>query len=468
MKLTQRLREDSGYAFVLSRLDTASPLGYALSREGVWYGPGQEGELNGELDRVAAAMALEPGAADRLIHCISFFKDIRGSFRRDTGAPMDILELFEVKHFLLSLQRLAEVYAAAPLEGIELACREDLVELMDPEGRRLPAFSIHPAYEPALARIREEKRQVEQRLRDAAEAEKDALHARRRELVRAEDEAELGARKRLTAILLREKDWFLTAMEQVGRLDLTLAKARLAKKLGGVRPVVGGDAVRLTEMFHPQVAHRLEERGIPFTPVTVELIPGSTVITGANMGGKSVALKTVTLNLLLLHTGYFVFARAMTSPLFSSVSLICSDGQSVDQGLSSFGAEVWYLSEVLREEKADFFLALDEFARGTNPREGAALAAALARHLNGLPCTALLTTHYDGVASAARRHYQVAGLAGMEEEGTGERALDDLPRRMDYRLIPAPPDAPCPRDAMKVCRLLGLEKKLMAAFEENA
>ena len=471
MKLTQRLKEDSGYAFVLSRLDTVSPLGYTLSRENVWYGAGSEDVLEQELDRVAQAMELDGATMDRLCHCLSYFKDIRGSFRRAVGAPMDVMELFEVKHFLLSLERLAEVYAAVPLEGIVITCREDLVDLMDPDGRRLPAFSVDPSFEPKLERIRREKKEVELALRTAPEEEKETLHARRRELVRAEDDAEFGARRRITSILLREREWFLNAMEQVGRLDLVLAKGRLARKLGAARPMIrkNGD-VKLTEMFHPQVAERLRERGMVFTPVSLELSPGATVITGANMGGKSVALKTATLNLLLMHTGFFVFAQEMEAPLFHSVNLICADGQSVEQGLSSFGAEVWSLSELLRAEEGNtFFLALDEFARGTNPREGAALAGALVRHLNGLGCVAMLTTHYDGVASAARRHYQVSGLSGVEENvGAGSDTLRDLPGLMDYRLVLAPPDAPCPRDAMKVCRLLGLEKKLMASFEGNA
>ena len=471
MKLTQRLKEDSGYAFVLSRLDTASPLGYAFSRENVWYGPGSEGALEAELDRVARVMEMDGAAADRLTHCLSYFKDIRGTFRRTSAAPMDVMELFEVKHFLLSLERLAEAYSAAPLEGIAIACRMDLLDLLDPDGRRLPAFSLDPAFEPALERIRREKKQVELELRAAPEEEKEALHARRRELVRAEDDAEFGARRRLTGILQREREWFLDAMEQVGRLDLVLAKGRLARKLGASRPVIAEDGgVRLTEMFHPQVAERLAEQKMTFTPVSLELSPGATVITGANMGGKSVALKTATLNLLLMHTGYFVLAEKMEAPLFHSVNLICADGQSVEQGLSSFGAEVWSLSELLRAEEGNtFFLALDEFARGTNPREGAALAGALVRHLNGLGCVAMLTTHYDGVAPAARRHYQVSGLSGVAEDTVaGADALRDLPRRMDYRLVLAPPDAPCPQDAMKVCRLLGLEKKLMASFEGNA
>lgn len=110
---------------------------------------------------------------------------------------------------------------------------------------------------------------------------------------------------------------------------------------------------------------------------------------------------------------------------------------------------------------------MDEFARGTNPQEGAALARALVRHLNGLDCTALLTTHYDGVSDAARAHYQVAGLVREVTGDEGDDPRARIARRMDYRLLPAPPGAPCPRDALRVCRLLELDQELLALFEEE-
>lgn len=444
------LRQNSGYDWVMARLETASPFGAALARQPRWYSPGQEAELERELSRVETALGWARSRTDELTRLLSELRDIRNTFHRPAASPMDVVELFEVKHFLLRLDALAERYAADPLDGVELAPMEDVLALLDPTGRRLPAFHIENAFDPALERIRREKAQVEQLLRETPDGE---LCSRRTELAEQERTAELDARRRLTAALLRERERFLANMDALGRLDLVLAKAALARKYGCTRPVIGGSEVCLEDMLHPQAAEHLDGA---FTPVSVTLERGAAVITGANMGGKSVSLKAVTLNLLLIHTGFFVFARRLKSPLFHSVGLIGADGQSLDRGLSSFGAEVKALDGILkREEGRFFFLALDEFARGTNPREGAALARALVQYLNTLDCVALMTTHYDGVAPAARRHYQVAGL-------------DEDARRMDYRLIPADPDAPCPRDALKVCRLLGLDGKLMACLEENS
>ena len=65
------------------------------------------------------------------------------------------------------------------------------------------------------------------------------------------------------------------------------------------------------------------------------------------------------------------------------------------------------------EQGYSLFL-LDEFARGTNPDEGAVIVQAVTRYLNGVDAISLLTTHYDKVAEYARTHYQIIGLRDIE------------------------------------------------------
>ena len=96
-----------------------------------------------------------------------------------------------------------------------------------------------------------------------------------------------------------------------------------------------------------------------------------------------------------------------------------------------------------------------------------ALARALVRHLGTLDCVALMTTHYDGVSDVAGAHYQVAGLVRDIQGDEGDDPRKRIARRMDYRLLPAPPGAPCPRDALRVCRLLKLDSTLMELFQAD-
>ena len=283
---------------------------------------------------------------------------------------------------------------------------------MDPESRRLPTFSIVNAYHNDLTPLRAEKAKLEKAIRMTQEDKRGPLMEKRRVLAVEEDRLELEVRRMLTDKLMVHRQSFLDNMESLGRLDLIVAKAKLALRYRCVRPTLSADrSITLRGVRHPQVEEDLAQRGEAFTVLDLDLKPGCTVITGANMGGKTVSLRSTVLSLLLCQCGFFVFAQSAALPLFHRVALILADSGPGAGGLSSFGREVHLLDQLLRETKDQFFfVALDEFARGTNPQEGAALARALVRHLGSLDCVALMTTHYDGVSDVAGAHYQVAGL----------------------------------------------------------
>lgn len=71
-----------------------------------------------------------------------------------------------------------------------------------------------------------------------------------------------------------------------------------------------------------------------------------------------------------------------------------------------------------------------------------------------------MTTHYDGVAQGGCAHYQVAGLSRTVEHDQDQPPKVRIANRMDYSLVPADKDTPCPRDAMAICRLLGIDQGL--------
>ena len=120
--------------------------------------------------------------------CLPLFHDIRGSFDRDPGSPFDLVELFEVKHFLVTLEQLTLAYGALPpFQGITFPPMGDALALVDPEGRRLPAFAVVNAYHPGLAPLRAEKTALEKEIRAAGDEEKPALLEKRRQLAVQEE-----------------------------------------------------------------------------------------------------------------------------------------------------------------------------------------------------------------------------------------------------------------------------------------
>ena len=84
----------------------------------------------------------------------------------------------------------------------------------------------------------------------------------------------------------------------------------------------------------------------------------------------------------------------------------------------------------------------------------------------------LLTTHYDNTAALAVRHYQVKGLKKLEElpegtvSGTGTDRLRLIEQAMDYGLMEVEPGTKCPRDAVRISRLLGLPEEILQEAEK--
>jgi len=268
---------------------------------------------------------------------------------------------------------------------------------------------------------------------------------------------------------------FLPALDAcvaaIGTVDFLLAKSLLALAMNAVRPEIDANSNKyiVTDAVNPMVAAELADRGRTFIPISIELGTGANVITGANMGGKSVVLATVTLLAALAQCGFFVPAARFAMPPLDYVFYLSDDLQSVQQGLSTFGAEVAEVERLLGLMRNGRGLAtLDEFARGTNPEEGEALMRALLEYVSRYNGFCLASTHYGSVVGEGMTHFQVVGLkrADFDElrsrlDIRKERSFDQLQEFMDYRLERVDWNSPPPRDAIRVAELLGLDKELL-------
>jgi len=286
---------------------------------------------------------------------------------------------------------------------------------------------------------------------------------KRFQLVKREAEEETRVMQELTEKLRPCLSAFLANLDNIGKLDLTIAKAMLALRYHAVRPKLSEQAeVLLQNMSNPFVAEALAKNNQTLTKISLILPAGVTIITGANMGGKSVSIKTAVLNVVLCQMGFFVFADAAEIPLFDGVCLISEDMQDIGRGLSSFGAEIMCFNEVVSRLKREFlFLALDEFARGTNPEEGTSIVRAVASYLSESGSVCVMTTHYDRVVLPQFKHYQVAGLNFPKTEQETKRNLSSIAAYMDYNLIEASPHTEPPRDALNICKLIGLDQDVL-------
>ncbi len=260
------------------------------------------------------------------------------------------------------------------------------------------------------------------------------------------------------------------------RVDVWLAKARLAAAHRLARPRLreDGAAIEIQGGRHVPLEARNRALGLDYTPLTCVFDARVGILHGSNMGGKTAALKTVALLQLLAQSGFFVPAESFATPLFENIDYVGEDVREPVAGLSSFGLELNAVLGLLRRPDARRLVLMDEFAKTTNSREGAALLSALLAAFWRRPaCRALATTHLAGLTlPSGAAAYRMRGFdAGAFRDFLGAEA--DLPlaerlarihRFMRYELV-ADDGAPRVGDALKVARVLGLDAEVVDEAE---
>jgi len=269
-------------------------------------------------------------------------------------------------------------------------------------------------------------------------------------------------RAHLSKVATRHSRLLLAGCRRIGRLDLLIAKVRLARETQCCVPQLWEHGLTVEGLVNPNVSLRLAEQGQIFQPITIEDVTSVTVITGANMGGKSVALKSVGLAVAMAQMGLLVPARSIQFSLRSFIYFSQQD-ENKGQGLSSFGAEIESLAKVLPHKGQRGLYLLDEPAKGTNPQEGRALVAALVDWLKTGSSVTFIATHFPDLSSIdGITHLQVAGLAAVNTEQfllLGVEGVAGLQKLMDHTLVPG--KGGVPKDAIKVAAFLGLAPEIL-------
>lgn len=482
--LTNKQLVSTGFSFILDMLEPWSPYGEELARKPHFYTVSEHEELVSELKNVSSLHSLletrsrEFTAVERIL---MQFKDVRNSVSRSLEFTLSDVELFEIKRFLIGLERFVPAYseltAGVKLADIEIQSFTEALNIIDPDGMRTLTFRVSDVCSEDIANIRAERRRIDLALRVAKDADKERLTVERT-IIAAKEEAEEA---RLRAEMTKRFSKFAVSIENticsIAKLDFAMAKARLMKKLGGIIPKVSIDSAKISiaQMVNPRTQAVLREKGREFTPLSLDLSTGSTVVTGANMGGKSIAVKTLALTVQLALSGMPVFCKNAEIPHFSEIYLLCEDMEDSLNGLSSFGGEMVRFDKIISASNAGLSLVLlDEFARGTNPHEGSALVRAAVKYFNkNEKYVALITTHFDDIARYANFHYQVMGLRNADRTalssalaGENEQRARALEGFMDYGLYPVERSVNPPRDAITICQALNVSKAFMSLVED--
>ncbi|MBN2678661.1 Smr/MutS family protein [Acidithiobacillus montserratensis] len=201
------------------------------------------------------------------------------------------------------------------------------------------------------------------------------------------------------------------ALQRLGKLDGVRAGLELGKAYQGVLvPVDKHPFFALHKLRHPLLC--LQHPGqVVGNSLALGEEHQQLVITGPNTGGKTALLKALGLNQLMAYLGLPVAAEGQLG-YFRQGFAVIGDAQDIHADLSTFSAQVSRLQVVLEQADAHSLVLLDELGNGTDPREGGALAQAVAEELLAAKACTMLTSHLEVMKRYALGRPGVA-LAGM-------------------------------------------------------
>ncbi len=248
----------------------------------------------------------------------------------------------------------------------------------------------------------------------------------------------------------------------LAEMDAINASARLSADLSSNAPTVVDPTESDDETFgfyfekarHPLLALR----GVKVVANDIRLgfdEYDTLVVSGPNTGGKTVALKTAGLLILMTQAGIPVPAgRDSRFTPYKQIWCDIGDDQSIDKDLSTFSANINNLNEALASAGKGTVALLDEIIVGTDPIQGSALAVAYLEEFNKRRAQVMLTTHYEQVKVAAQ------SSVGFSNAAVG---LDSATGKPNYSLSIGVPGA---SSAFTVARELGVPDSVLARAQE--
>ena len=219
------------------------------------------------------------------------------------------------------------------------------------------------------------------------------------ELKRDEIDEEIEVLRELTAALFEMADEITEALRIAALIDLVQAKVRFLKYISGVVPVFSSVAeLKMDGSRHPLLLFKELDGGGKVIEVDIMLKagPGVLIISGANAGGKTVALKSIGLLTLMAMSALPVPVReGSTFVFYENIHTDIGDRQDIAEDLSTFSAHLKRMSEILGESSAGTIVLIDEIGVGTDPTEGGAIALAMLETLIKRGVSVVVTTHLN-------------------------------------------------------------------------
>lgn len=249
-----------------------------------------------------------------------------------------------------------------------------------------------------------------------------------------------------------ETESLLSSQEALARLDFIHARALLSEQYDGVTPELTEESViKLRGARHPLL---FIDGALPkdkVIPLDFSLGESGRVIiiTGPNTGGKTVALKTVGMAVMLAQSGLQVPARYARLGIFETIFADIGDEQSIAMSLSTFSGHMKQICYAIDNCDEKSLVLFDELGSGTDPVEGAALGEAVIEYIVKSGSLAIFTTHLGALKTLAGDVPEIRN-ASMEFD------RENLMPTYKFQ-----PDIPGASYAIEVTEKLGMRKSVL-------
>jgi DNA mismatch repair protein MutS2 len=259
--------------------------------------------------------------------------------------------------------------------------------------------------------------------------------------------------RQLTSTLSPYSSLLLTYIQMVGIFDFIRAKAILAVDMNAHMPMVQNNATsQLIDAYHPLLYLYNKVSGKKTIPVNLHLDDEARIliISGPNAGGKTVSMKTLGLNQVMMQSGLLVPMNPTSQMgIYKQLFIQLGDTQNLAFELSTYSSHLMHMKHFIENANGKTLFFIDELGSGSDPHLGGAFAEVILEELSHKHAQGIVTTHYLNLKVMANHNKGIVN---------GAMQFDEVKLEPLYQLVIGKPGSSY---TFAIAERIGLPKNLI-------